>query len=268
MAAIEYNREKLIRILDDIYNIMGINIAVFDAEYNCIYTSGKTPLFCKIIQSREGGKARCICSDRNMIKKCTEEGRFISHRCHAGLTDSAMPIVKNSVIVGYVVIGRIRTGQSFDDIKAELSNYPVDSLGEAYKELTELSQTQLDSLADLVSGVIFENVFFFEDESFRYRVTKYINDNLNKKLTVSELCKAMFVSKNKLYAEFRESFGCSVSDYIVEQRVSAAQELLISGTEAVAAIADAVGIQNYTYFCRLFKKKTGYTPLAYRKKFS
>ena len=36
MAAIEYNREKLIRILDDIYNIMGINIAVFDAEYKTI----------------------------------------------------------------------------------------------------------------------------------------------------------------------------------------------------------------------------------------
>ncbi len=270
MPKIEYNREKLKQILDDIYQLVGVNIAIFDINGNSIYTSGETPEFCKKIQSLPHGKARCYCSDRDMIKKCSLEGKFISHKCHAGITDSVIPIIKNLIIVGYIVIGRVRPNKSFDEIKADLLwlHYNSEEMQNAYESLVTLSSKQFDSLVDLLSNIIFETAIEVEDESFQYRISKFINDNLNKKITVKELCSAMFMSKNMLYENFRNVFGCTVNEYITSERIAKAQELLVNSEDKIRDISEMVGISNYTYFCRLFKTKTGYTPLAYKKKYS
>ena len=42
-------------------------------------------------------------------------------------------------------------------------------------------------------------------------------------------------------------------------------QLLRETEEPVYRVAELIGIRNYTYFCRLFKEKTGLTPLQYRR---
>ena len=44
-----------------------------------------------------------------------------------------------------------------------------------------------------------------------------------------------------------------------------AKEQLTSTDRSLSEIASSIGIENYTYFCRLFKRTAGVSPTAYRK---
>jgi two-component system response regulator YesN len=75
----------------------------------------------------------------------------------------------------------------------------------------------------------------------------------------------MHLSKSKLYRLFFENMHCGVNQYISARRIDLSRELLAQTALPVGEICERVGLGNYTYFCRLFKKKTGRTPLQYRK---
>ena len=59
---IDYNKEKLEQILDNLYIVMKINMAIVDINFNFLYSSGKAAEFCKKIQSSKQGKEKCFCS--------------------------------------------------------------------------------------------------------------------------------------------------------------------------------------------------------------
>ena len=60
----------------------------------------------------------------------------------------------------------------------------------------------------------------------------------------------------------------TVNEYVTNARINKARELLVSTEEPVYRIAEQTGLDNYTYFCRLFKHHTGLTPSEYRKNHS
>lgn len=55
-----------------------------------------------------------------------------------------------------------------------------------------------------------------------------------------------------------------LADYIRRKRVHLAKKLLKSDF-MVKEVGDMVGINDYNYFSKLFKKETGYSPTEYKK---
>ena len=116
-------------------------------------------------------------------------------------------------------------------------------------------------------GCIFEGDGVMEidyDEFINY-ATDYIENNIAEDLSVKNLCKTLHVSKNILYKKFEEFYGCTVNEYITKRRLQKAERMLRDTRENIAAISEAVGFYNYTYFSKLFKASTGLTPSEYRK---
>jgi len=247
---IEYNREKLKQILDDLYQLMGINMAIVDIDFNFIYKSGKAYEFCEKIQSCPNGKEKCYCSDIDMLKECAKEKIFVSHKCHAGLIDSVVPVIKDNFVVGFVVIGRIRSEDRFKEISNNISwlNYNYDEMERSYNKLRHLSDAQIKSLSNLLSHIIFENAIEIAGNDFYQKASAYIEENLFEKLSVAHLCSVMLMSKNVLYKNFHKHFGCSVNEYILLQRIKTSQHLILNTDEKIHNIANSVGISNYTYF--------------------
>ena len=54
-------------------------------------------------------------------------------------------------------------------------------------------------------------------------------------------------------------------DFLTDVRIEKAIELLYDESLSVRALASAVGYNNYTYFCKIFKRETGKTVGEYRE---
>ncbi len=67
---------------------------------------------------------------------------------------------------------------------------------------------------------------------------------------------------------FATATGRRPIDYVHGLRVEVARELLEMGTEAVDDVGYRVGYEDPTFFRRLFKRVTGMTPAAYRRKYA
>jgi len=59
--------------------------------------------------------------------------------------------------------------------------------------------------------------------------------------------------------------GIRPLEYINRKRIEEAQMLLVTSNDPVEKIALETGIDNFSWFCRLFKKYTCSTPGEYRR---
>ncbi len=65
---------------------------------------------------------------------------------------------------------------------------------------------------------------------------------------------------------FKEHFGISPKQYVIDVRLQRAKQLLAEGKLSLSLIAEATGFTNQYHFSRLFKERVDLTPSEYRKK--
>ena len=66
---------------------------------------------------------------------------------------------------------------------------------------------------------------------------------------------------------FKKEVGISISAYILQKRVEEARNLLVHSDLPINTVSIYVGYSNFSYFTKMFKDNTGYSPLEYRRKF-
>ncbi|TDL92619.1 AraC family transcriptional regulator [Vibrio vulnificus] len=74
------------------------------------------------------------------------------------------------------------------------------------------------------------------------------------------------VNKYHLSKEFKRFTGFPPNEYLINNRINQAKELLKYSNFSISEISLMVGIENVSHFINLFKKRTEDTPLVYRKK--
>ncbi len=264
---IKYDIQKIKSITSDFANITGISIAVLDTNFKYIATfEYNEPELCRKIQSSPNGKTLCHHSDMDMLLRCRRERGFVSHICHAGITDSAMPIIKQGVITGYIILGRIRQNDSIDHIYDKISwlGEGREQLAHSYLKIARFNTSQLESIYNIMSNLLFANAITLEFDAPLSDIVDYISQNLTATLSVSGLCTRFHISKNMLYSLFSNTFDCTVNEYIISKRMEKAKFYLETGNKPIASVAELVGIYSQAQFCRCFKKYTGMSPSAYR----
>ncbi len=93
---------------------------------------------------------------------------------------------------------------------------------------------------------------------------RYIEENYNSPLTLSEVAENVFLSTYYLSRMFKKELGKSFVDYLNEYRIEQSKKLLRETHYKAYEIAELVGINDAHYFSRLFKKHEGITPTVYR----
>lgn len=96
---------------------------------------------------------------------------------------------------------------------------------------------------------------------------EYININYYKKITPSFLSQISGYSPAHLRRLFVKHFGVPPMEYILNKKIDMAKEILLEAPEKTTQeIADLVGFCSASYFCKIFKKCTGISPLDYKRK--
>lgn len=86
-----------------------------------------------------------------------------------------------------------------------------------------------------------------------------------KNLTIDEICKKAHLSKFHFCRLFKNTTGRTVMEYVLETRIVMAKNMLLNEKLSVTEISNRCGFSSISYFSRVFKEKTGVTPLDYKK---
>lgn len=112
--------------------------------------------------------------------------------------------------------------------------------------------------------VEYVNVAVSKKNILIYEAEKFIDENFEKGITVSEVTKSIGVSLSYLSRIFREETGNTLINYINQKKIEKAKVYLRSTDMKIYEIASALGFENTTYFSYFFKKSTGMSPKEYK----
>lgn len=97
------------------------------------------------------------------------------------------------------------------------------------------------------------------------RTKQYIRDNLAGDLSQQQVARLLNVSERHLSRLFAENIKESYTTTVRNERIRAAEELLIRTGTPIKEIAEQVGFSSVHYFTRSFTQKKGMPPAAYRE---
>lgn len=96
------------------------------------------------------------------------------------------------------------------------------------------------------------------------RVQEYVGAHLEDCISLAHLARVAGLSRMHFAAQFRVATGCRPRDYVLQQRINRAKEMLSSTDMPLAEVAIAVGFQEQSYFSTVFKRLTDETPARWR----
>lgn len=98
--------------------------------------------------------------------------------------------------------------------------------------------------------------------------TEYIHEHYTENLKITSLAAMEHLCESRFRELFREAFGLSPNDYIIQLRLNHAADLLTISDLSISEIAGLCGYTDALYFSRLFRKKNGIAPGFYRRNFN
>jgi transcriptional regulator GlxA family with amidase domain len=93
---------------------------------------------------------------------------------------------------------------------------------------------------------------------------RQIASNLRTKFTVKQMAKMIEVSPTRLEEIFKADVGKTPTEYLKDERMKKAVELLETTFKDIKEICYETGIGDQRNFSREFKKRFGQTPTEYR----
>ena len=108
------------------------------------------------------------------------------------------------------------------------------------------------------------NDVFYEDIKIK-RAKDYIYACLTKKISLQAIADTVGVSKYHFCRIFKQSTGLTPWQYVIQQRIELAKQLLKNSQLSIWQISDRLGYSNSTQFTNFFRQHTGITPSDFRK---
>ncbi|HEX8737952.1 MAG TPA: AraC family transcriptional regulator [Pyrinomonadaceae bacterium] len=97
------------------------------------------------------------------------------------------------------------------------------------------------------------------------RVTEFINANLEEDLSLAEIAAVADLSQYHFARAFRKTTGATPQQYVMQQRIERAKELLAKDDLPIVEISLRTGFKNQSHFTALFRKFTKLTPKLWRE---
>lgn len=109
----------------------------------------------------------------------------------------------------------------------------------------------------------------FSDEEYSYLIRdirNYIDLHISGDLSLSAVADHFGKNPSYLSARFSKETGMTLSEYVSKRRIDEAVRYFNTTSMSVSEVALAVGISDFSYFSRQFKKYAGLSPREYKKK--
>ncbi|MFA5670395.1 MAG: helix-turn-helix domain-containing protein [Balneolaceae bacterium] len=201
--------------------------------------------------------------------------------CPHGVIELILPLRVHEKFIGTIFCGPIlkyndknkSCKEVYDKVKSRGTN--KDSLFKIIKELPYFDEKEILILGELlnfsllylaqgIDDLLIERDVLIKQNALIKDTLEIINKS-EKIPTQKEIAKRLGISPQYLCQLFNKVMKKNFSTYVNMIRVNRAQDLLKFTRLTITDIATVVGIENDSYFSKIFKQLTGVTPTEYRK---
>lgn len=274
-----FNISDLKDLLKNFYTLTKIRIVIFDDSFHELTAyPTRHSTYCHLIRRDPRAENKCIICDREAFVKCKKQQHLYTYQCHAGLTETVVPINADSTIIGYIMFGQALQTECREELWIEicknLSSYDIDmnELHNIYLRKKIISKETISAFAKTMemcaSYLYLSRKLSLKKDTLAFQIDSFINANIKEELSVPILCEHFSISKSHLYIISEHSYGMGIAEHIRNIRIQLAKGLLSDTDAPIYEIANSVGICDYNYFTKIFKKETGVVPKVYRKETS
>ncbi len=146
----------------------------------------------------------------------------------------------------------------------------LDEISERFARQLELCTTH-QQIEDINTQMVHEYCDLCRRQATRgyspniQKVMQYIQINLSQPLSLETIARGVSFSQGYLSRQFKKEVGMSLGEYLTTRRIETACRLLEKTSMTVREIAGYVGIPDWNYFTKVFRRQKGCTPSQYRK---
>ena len=93
----------------------------------------------------------------------------------------------------------------------------------------------------------------------------YIFSHLHEKLCIRDIARELGMNANYLSECFKQYEGISMKNFILQEKIRLAKNLLIHTQDSYITIAESLSFSSQSHLGKEFKKETGFTLRQYRE---
>ncbi len=266
------NKVTIDGILGDFYTVSGMDISVLNASFHTVSVfRNRKDSFCARVHEDKKILDVCRASDIERLDEVKTSCEAVVYTCPCGVTEAIVPVIREGGIIAYIFCSMgIREGDNTEALissfSSELSGDKIaDAVGRC-RRLTDSEVSAYFSMLKIIAEHIARDPAPAEsDESIGKLVKYYVKNNLERKITLSDIAWNLHCSTVTLTKHFKAEFGITIMEYVTKKRMELAEKLLLTTDELLREVAGLSGFSDVEYFSRTFKKFYGTSPAAWRK---
>lgn len=172
--------------------------------------------------------------------------------------------LRNYILGANMLISRtaMEAGVDYDLINT-LADHYIDLLLTA-ATATDITYVFIQLLRDYTMRVAQIRKYHF-DSSLVQQLVNYMQSHIYEKITPTQMAAHMNMNCSYLCTHFKHITGKTISSFVQELKIEEAKRLLAIHAASSTDIAALLSFSSQSYFCAVFKKMTGITPMEYQK---
>ncbi len=166
---------------------------------------------------------------------------------------------------------RAKTGIAFQGKTKEIAGARLKKLStldkfEQFFELLSIFQLLANSkeCIQLKARPISSSALLKQQERIHF-IYQHVEENFSNKIDIHQISQKVNLSVPAFCRYFKQTTKLTYTDFVNQYRINHAKKLLLQGNNVTEACFHT-GFESLSYFNRAFKKQTGQTPSAFRKK--
>lgn len=178
----------------------------------------------------------------------------------------ALFVLEPHITKEYVFKSRLKLSHD----KYEEVKMLTDNMLNEYEHDHECRKTMLVSLFLKLAATL-SRLYSFDDSIVEQdiiniaRAASYIEKNFRENISVADLARYSHYSERHFIRIFSKTYHTTPLEYLIDLRINHACIMLKNTDLTVSEIATYCGVSDGNYFSRIFKKRIGCSPTAYRK---
>ncbi len=102
-------------------------------------------------------------------------------------------------------------------------------------------------------------------DTFIERILDFIKENYSEQLNLKQVAEKFHISYSYLSTLFSHNLGIGFNEYLNKIRIENAKQMLKSSEYTISEICEKSGYLDQSYFSKIFKKNTGFSPSSFRR---